>query len=114
MITVEIFPYNEIWKSQFYCEYHFVYINDLPNVFLHTIPFMFANDSKCLKRIKEPANSFTMQLDLHNLSDWSKAFDPSFIYIIGMNTTSPDTYTGVQDYYINGKKFAFHNSIFFF
>ena len=28
-----------------------VYVNDMPNVFLHTIPFMFADDTKCLKRI---------------------------------------------------------------
>ena len=26
-----------------------VYVNDMPNVFLHTIPFMFADDTKCLK-----------------------------------------------------------------
>ena len=55
-----------------------VYVNDMPNVFLHTIPFMFADDTKCLKRIKEPADSFALQLDLDNLSDWSKAFNLSF------------------------------------
>ena len=68
---------------------------------------MFVDDTKCLKRIKKPADSFTMQLDLDNLSDWSEAFNLSFnqgkfVHLhFWSNTTSPDTDTGVQDYYIN-------------
>ena len=79
---------------------------------------MFANDTKCLKRIKESADSFAMQLDLNNLSDLSKAFNLSFNqnkfvhlhFIFWSDTTSPDTDTGVQNYYIDGTKIAFHNS----
>ena len=57
-----------------------------------------------------------MQLDLDNLSDWSKAFNLSFnqnkfVHLhFWSDTTSPDTDTGVQDYYIDGTKIAFHNS----
>ena len=52
---------------------------------------------------KEPADSFAMQLDLNNLSDWSKAFNLSFnqnkfVHLhFWSDTTSPDSDTGVQD-----------------
>ena len=75
---------------------------------------MFADDTKYLKRIKEPADSFAMQLDLNNLSDWSKAFNllfnqNKFVHLhFWSDTTSPDT--DVEDYYIDGTKIAFHNS----
>ena len=39
-----------------------VYVNDLPNVFLHTIATFYvcrSDDTKCLKRNKEPADPFT-------------------------------------------------------
>ena len=69
------------------------------------------------KRIKEPADSFAMQLDLNNcltgvkLSTCCLIKTNLCIYIFGVILrTSPDTDTGVQDYYIDGTKIAFHNS----
>ena len=54
------------------------YVNDLPSVIQHCIPFMFADDTKHLRIIKEPNDAFLMQLDLNNLSAWSESSDLSF------------------------------------
>ena len=45
-----------------------VHVNDLPSVFQHCIPFMFADDTKCFRLIKEPNDAYLLQLDLNNLS----------------------------------------------
>ena len=58
-----------------------IYINDLPDIFQHTTPYIFADDTKCLKIIKAPLDSYLIQLDLDNLSDWSKLSDLSLIKI---------------------------------
>ena len=63
-----------------------IYINDLPDIFQHTTPYIFADDTKCSKIIKAPLDSYLIQLDLDNLSDWSKLSDLSFnlfIFISG-------------------------------
>ena len=90
------------------CQIYAVSLSMTCPMFFCTLYLLFADDTKCLKRIKEPADSFTMQLDLDNLSNWSKPFNLSFnqnkfVHLhFWSNTTSPDTDTSVQDYYING------------
>ena len=54
------------------------YVNDLPSVIQHCIPFMLAGDTKRLRIIKEPNDAFLMQLDLNNLSAWRESSDLSF------------------------------------
>ena len=89
-----------------------VYVNDLPNALQYTIPFMFADDTKCLKRIKEPNDSNLMQLDLDNLSTWSESSDLSFNQnkFVHLQFWNGTTSSNTQDYYINGSKITSHAS----
>ena len=89
-----------------------VYVNDLPNVFHHTIPFIFADDTKCLKIIKEPADSHCLQLDLDNLSAWSQSSDLLFNQNKFVHShfwkSSMSSFT--NEYYVNGTKITTHDS----
>ena len=51
-----------------------LYINDLPNVIMHSKLALFADDSKCFKAIKDGSSDFlSIQDDLNALSNWSTA-----------------------------------------
>ena len=76
-----------------------IYINDLPDIFQNTTPYIFADDIKCLKTLKAPVDSCLLQLVLDNLSDWSQSSDLSFVHIHFWKTG-----TTSHDYYINGTK----------
>ena len=48
-----------------------IYINDLPEHILSSLPFLFANDTKCLKTITTFNDSIELQKDLNLLNEWS-------------------------------------------
>ena len=48
-----------------------IFINDLPQCILHSIPLLFADDTKCLCPISSPLDCQLLQSDLNNLSYWS-------------------------------------------
>ena len=49
-----------------------IFINDLPNCVSSTsFPFLFADDTKCLRVISDPTDIQCLQQDLDNLSNWS-------------------------------------------
>ena len=49
-----------------------IYINDLPESVSHTLPLLFADDTKCLGSVRtRSSNTTDLQLDLDSLSLWS-------------------------------------------
>ena len=48
-----------------------LFINDLPQYVLHSIPLLFADDTKCLSPISSPLDCQLLQSDLDKLSNWS-------------------------------------------
>ena len=81
-----------------------IYINDLPDIFQNTIPYIFADNTKCLKTIKAPVDSCLLQLDLDNLSEWSQSSNLSFNQNKFVHIQFWKTGTTSHDYYINGTK----------
>ena len=81
-----------------------IYINDLSDIFQNITPYIFADDTKCLKTIKAPVNSCLLQLDLDNLSDWSQSSDLSFSQNKFVHIHFWKTGTTSHDYYINRTK----------
>ena len=55
-----------------------IFINDLPNCVSSSTPYLFADNTKCLKVISNPSDIQTLQQDLDNLSNWSIANKLSF------------------------------------
>ena len=48
-----------------------IYVNDLPDVIQNSNLAMFADDSKCFKRVNSAEDSTDLQIDLDNLCDWA-------------------------------------------
>ena len=48
-----------------------LYINDLSNCLSSTLPFIYADDTKCIKTISTIDDSRLMQSDLDSISQWS-------------------------------------------
>ena len=51
-----------------------IYINDLPKTIQHSLPLLFADDTKCIHTITDhpfPLSSITFQCDLDDLCQWS-------------------------------------------
>ena len=53
-----------------------IFINDLPQCIHSAIPFIFADDTKCLLAIKSTSDSDKLQQDINNISTWSYTFNP--------------------------------------
>ena len=56
-----------------------VYINDLPNIFQHATPYVYTDNTKCLKTIKESTDSSYLQLNLDNLPTYLESIIWSII-----------------------------------
>ena len=48
-----------------------IFINDLPDHILSSIPYIFADDTKCLQAIRSTDDIHTLQRDLDNAALWS-------------------------------------------
>lgn len=55
-----------------------LYVNNLPNQVLHSTPYLFADDTKCLKSVSSSSDSLQLQQDLDNLTAWSADWKLSF------------------------------------
>ena len=49
-----------------------IYINDLPSILNSSLPFLFADDTKCCKVITSVNDVLALQSDLDCLSEWSR------------------------------------------
>ena len=80
-----------------------IFINDLPQCIHSAIPFIFADDTKCLLAIKSTSDSDKLQQDINNISTWSYTFnllfnESKFVHLCFWQKTSLDT----PKYAING------------
>jgi len=48
-----------------------IFINDLPNIIQSAIPFIFADDTKCLQMIRSADDTQKLQSDINNACTWS-------------------------------------------
>ena len=55
-----------------------LYVNDLPIQVSYSIPYLFADDTKCLKSISSSIDRSQLQQDLNTLSAWSADWKLSF------------------------------------
>jgi len=77
-----------------------VFINDLPECILSSIPFLFADDTKCLQIINSSNDINHLQEDINNVSCWSCNTNLIFneakfvhIHFWSRDSTVPYTYT---------------------
>ena len=75
-----------------------IFINDLPLSVDHSIPYLYADDTKCLNTISSPTDIQDLQNDLNNVSLWSlrwKLFfnENKFVHIHFCSTISNNTTT---------------------
>ena len=80
-----------------------IFINDLPQCIHSAIPFIFADDTKCLLAIKSTSDSDKLQQDINNISTWSYTFnllfnESKFVHLCFWQKNSLDT----PKYAING------------
>ena len=78
-----------------------IFINDLPLSTVHSTPFLYADDTKCLNMINSLNNIDNLQTDLLNVSSWWKLFfnETKFTCVRFCAANSDTTPT----YIINGK-----------
>ena len=55
-----------------------IYIDDLPEYLQHSIALMFANDTKCIKPIRDATDIVLLQDDIHHTTQWSSSCDLAF------------------------------------
>ena len=55
-----------------------IFINDLPHSVKFSHGFMYAVDTKCLKQIRSPSDSYLLQNDLDNIVTWSDKWGMHF------------------------------------
>ena len=89
------------WALYFFA----IYVNDLPSVVSHSVPFLFADDTKCVKSIVSDNDCCQFQEDLSSLNSWSQRwhlhFNSSKFRLIQfhLNTVSS---SNTHSYIING------------
>ena len=49
-----------------------IYINDIPDYVSHLLLYLFADHTKCLKTITDPADSIQLQNDINSSCCWSE------------------------------------------
>ena len=48
-----------------------IFINDLPLSVVHSTPYLYADNTKCLNTIRSLTDTYDLQYDLDNVSLWS-------------------------------------------
>ena len=81
-----------------------LFINDLPQYVLHSIPLLFADDTKCLSPISSPLDCQLLQSDLDKLSNWSfewrLLFNESKCTLLSFSSNDYSS-SNIFPYYIN-------------
>ena len=74
-----------------------VYVNDIPDYISNSVLYLFADDTKCLKTIFDPADSIQLQDDINSLNHWSEQwsllFNPTKIVQIIFKPNLQTSYT---------------------
>ena len=73
-----------------------VYVNDIPDYICNSVLYLFADDTKCLKFISNPADSIQLQDDINSLNHWSEQwsllFNPTKIVQISFKPNLQTSY----------------------
>jgi len=82
-----------------------IFINDLPECIKFAMPFIFANDTKCLIAVRSTTDTDKLQEDINNTTDWSRSTNLLFnvakfshINFLPKSSINPDT----SIYSVNG------------
>ena len=74
-----------------------VYVNDIPDYITNSLLYLFADDTKCLKTISDPADSIKLQDDIDSLNHWSEKwsllFNHTKVVHISSRSHLPTSYT---------------------
>ena len=74
-----------------------VYVNDIPDYITNSLLYLFADDTKCLKTISDPADSIKLQDDIDSLNHWSEKwsllFNHTKVVQISFRSHLPTSYT---------------------
>ena len=83
-----------------------IYVNDLPSVVSHSISFLFADDTKCIKSIVSDNDRCQFQEDLSTLNSWSQRwhlhFNSSKFRLIQFHLNTASS-SNTHSYIINGQ-----------
>ena len=79
-----------------------IYINDLPNELLSAV-YMFADDTKMFREMKDNSDHNILQSDLHRLNQWAKdwmlSFHPGKSSVLHLGKTNPQ-----NKYFLNNQE----------
>ena len=74
-----------------------IYVNDIPDHISNSLLYLFADDTKCLKTISDPADAILLQDDINSLNywieQWSLPFNPTKIVQISFKLNLQTSYT---------------------
>ena len=74
-----------------------IYVNDIPDHISNSLLYLFADDTKCLKIISDPADAILLQDDINSLNYWSEQwsllFNPTKIVQISFKLNLQTSYT---------------------
>ena len=83
-----------------------IYVNILASVISHSVPFLFADDKKCVKSIVSDNDRCQFQEDLSNLNSWSQRwhlhFNSSKFRLIQFHLNNA-SFSNTHSYIINGQ-----------
>ena len=73
-----------------------IYVNDIPDHISNSLLYLFADDTKCLKIISDPADAILLQDDINSLNYWSEQwsllFNPTKIVQISFKLNLQTSY----------------------
>ena len=82
-----------------------IYINDLPEKILNSEIFLYADDTKVFRRIKDENDCRKLQEDLNRMNEWSKKwllrFHPKKCNLMRIGKTNIDTFQYTMDKDLN-------------
>ena len=82
-----------------------LYVNDLPSFLSFCLPYLYADDTKCFKRVLSLSDHSLLQTDLNCLADWSSqnhlSFNASKCGLLRFSNRSRSLISA--DYQLNGK-----------
>ena len=74
-----------------------VYVNDIPDNITNSLLYLFADDTKCLKTISDPADSIKLQDDIDSLNHWNEKwsllFNHTKVVHVSFRSHLPTSYT---------------------
>ena len=89
-----------------------IYINDLTATIKYSLPFIFADNTKCLSKVKSLTDSTLLQKDLNSISSWGIKWSMTFneLKCVHLHISSNPDSTQQYFYFINNTRISSANS----